>query len=154
MRESFGKPLNQHPTWREPLAEAATRLAAAWALVETAIGAVEAGAETRHLAAAAKVNAVKLAQSELPTLLHAMGAEGLRESEPFTRHIGAAQVAALTDGSTAMLLDRLGRWDPTRSSSDGGRIEFMRVFQIEGGWSFDHLRVSERPRPEPNPVRC
>ncbi len=113
VRESFGKPLNQHPTWREPLAEAATRLAAAWALVETAIGAVEAGAEARHLAAAAKVNAVKLAQSELPTLLHAMGAEGLRESEPFTRHIGAAQVAALTDGSTAMLLDRLGRWDPT-----------------------------------------
>ncbi len=113
VRESFGKPLNQHPTWREPLAEAATRLAAAWALVETAIGAAEAGAEARHLAAAAKVNAVKLAQSELPTLLHAMGAEGLRESEPFTRHIGAAQVAALTDGSTAMLLDRLGRWDPT-----------------------------------------
>ncbi len=66
VRESFGKPLNQHPTWREPLAEAATRLAAAWALVETAIGAVEAGAEARHLAAAAKVNAVKLAQSELP----------------------------------------------------------------------------------------
>ena len=112
-RQSFGKPLNQHPTWREPLAKAATRLAAAWALVEAAITAVESGAETRHLAAAAKVNAVTLAQSELPTLLHAMGAEGLRESEPFTRHIGAAQVAALTDGSTAMLLDRLGRWDPT-----------------------------------------
>ena len=25
----------------------------------------------------------------------------------------------------------------------------MRVFQIEGGWSFDHLKLSERPQPEP-----
>lgn len=113
IRQSFGKPLNQHPTWREPLAECATRLAAAWALVETAIHATETGAETRHVAAAAKINAVALAQAELPRLLHAMGAEGLRETYPFTRHIGAAQLAALTDGSTAMLLDRLGRWDPT-----------------------------------------
>jgi alkylation response protein AidB-like acyl-CoA dehydrogenase len=112
-RQSFGKPLNQHPTWREPLAECATKLVAAWALVETAILAIENGTETRHVAAAAKVNAVKLAQSELPVLLHAMGAEGLRETYPFTRHIGAAQIAALTDGSTAMLLDRLGRWNPT-----------------------------------------
>lgn len=112
-RKSFGKPLNQHPAWKEPLAECATSLAAAWALVETAICAIENGAEARHLAAAAKVNAVKLAQSDLPVLLHAMGAEGLRETYTFTRHIGAAQVAALTDGSTAMLLDRLGRWDPT-----------------------------------------
>ncbi len=54
-----------------------------------------------------------LAQRELPALLHAMGAEGLRDTYPFVRHIGAAQIAALTDGSTAMLLERLGRWDPT-----------------------------------------
>ncbi|MGL5361373.1 MAG: acyl-CoA dehydrogenase family protein [Bosea sp. (in: a-proteobacteria)] len=112
-RHTFGKPLNQHPTWREPLASCATALAASWALVETAIDATERGADTRHLAAAAKVNAVNLAQAELPRLLHAMGAEGLRDTYPFTRHIGAAQIAALTDGSTAMLLDRLGRWDPT-----------------------------------------
>jgi alkylation response protein AidB-like acyl-CoA dehydrogenase len=112
-RHAFGKPLNQQPSWREPLARCATRLAASWALVEAAIRATEDGFETRHIAAAAKVHAVELAQTELPGLLHAMGAEGLREAYCFTRHIGAAQVAALTDGSTAMLLDRLGRWDPT-----------------------------------------
>jgi alkylation response protein AidB-like acyl-CoA dehydrogenase len=111
-RHSFGKPLQQHPAWREPLAICATQLAAAWALVETAIAATESGSETRHLAAAAKVNAVTLAQTQLPVLLHAMGAEGLKENYPFARHIGAAQMAALTDGSTAMLLDRLARWDP------------------------------------------
>jgi alkylation response protein AidB-like acyl-CoA dehydrogenase len=112
-RTTFGKPLDQHPAWREPLARCATQLAAAWALVEAAIVATENGADTRHLAAAAKVNAVSLAQAQLPAMLHAMGAEGLRESYPFARHIGAAQIAALTDGSTAMLLDRLARWDPT-----------------------------------------
>lgn len=112
-RQTFGKPLNQHPSWREKLAECVTALAAAWSLVEAAITATEAGGDVRHLAAAAKVNAVALAQRELPTLLHAMGAEGLRDTYPFARHIGATQLAALTDGSTAMLLDRLGRWDPT-----------------------------------------
>lgn len=111
-RQSFGKPLEQHPAWREPLARCTTQLAAAWALVETAIMATEAGGDTRHLAAAAKVNAVSLAQTQLPALLHAMGAEGLKESYPFARHLGAAQIAALTDGSTAMLLDRLAHWDP------------------------------------------
>ncbi|MBN8532818.1 MAG: acyl-CoA/acyl-ACP dehydrogenase [Rhizobiales bacterium] len=111
-RHTFGKPLNQHPTWREPLARCATQLAAAWALVEAAVAATETGADTRHLAAAAKVNAVSLAQTQLPAMLHAMGAEGLRETYPFARHIGAAQIAALTDGSTAMLLDRLAGWDP------------------------------------------
>jgi alkylation response protein AidB-like acyl-CoA dehydrogenase len=111
-RNTFGKPLDQHPTWREPLARCATELAAAWSLVETAIDATEAGRDTRHLAAAAKVNAVSLAQAQLPAMLHAMGAEGLKQAYPFTRHIGAAQIAALTDGSTAMLLDRLARWDP------------------------------------------
>lgn len=112
-RQTFGKPLNQHANWREALAGCAVGLAAAWALVETAITTVEAGGDVRHLAAAAKVNAVALAQRELPAMMHAMGAEGLRETYPFARHIGAAQIAALTDGSTAMLLDRLGRWDPT-----------------------------------------
>ena len=27
----------------------------------------------------------------------------------------------------------------------------MRVFQIEDGWGFDNLRLSERPQPEPGP---
>jgi alkylation response protein AidB-like acyl-CoA dehydrogenase len=38
-----------------------------------------------------------------------MGAEGLRDEYPFTRHLQAAQVAALTDGSTGMLLERIAR---------------------------------------------
>ena len=27
----------------------------------------------------------------------------------------------------------------------------MRVFQIEGNWSFDNLKLAERPEPEPGP---
>lgn len=112
-RTTFGKPLGHHPAWRDKVAAIATRLAAGWALVESAISVQEENGDIRHLAAAAKVNAVALAQETLPQLLHAMGAEGLRETYPIARHIGAAQIAALADGSTAMLLDRLARWDPT-----------------------------------------
>jgi alkylation response protein AidB-like acyl-CoA dehydrogenase len=112
-RQTFGKTLTQHPAWREGIAQSATALAASWSLVEAALLATEQERDVRHLAAAAKVNAVDLAQTVLPRLLHAMGAEGLRDSYPFTRHLGAAQLAALADGSTAMLLERLGRWDPT-----------------------------------------
>jgi alkylation response protein AidB-like acyl-CoA dehydrogenase len=82
-------------------------------LVEAALSASEQDRDLRHIAAAAKVHAVELAQTELPRLLHAMGAEGLRDAYPFARHIGAAQLAGLADGSAAMLLERLGRWDPT-----------------------------------------
>lgn len=112
-RQTFGRALGQHPAWREKLAGVAVRLAAAFALVEAAAGTLEQGGDIRQSAAAAKVNAVTLAQEALPGLLHAMGAAGLDEAYPFTRHIGSAQIAALTDGSTAMLLDRLGRWNPT-----------------------------------------
>ena len=43
----------------------------------------------------------------IAALMHAMGAEGLRVQHPLLRHLAAAQVATLTDGSTEMLLDRV-----------------------------------------------
>ena len=39
----------------------------------------------------------------------AMGAQGLSEDYPFVRHLAASQVAALVDGSTEMLLERIAR---------------------------------------------
>ncbi len=112
-RRTFGKALAEHPAWREGIARSATALAASWSLVEAALSASEQDRDLRHIAAAAKVHAVELAQTEMPRLLHAMGAEGLRDAYPFARHIGAAQLAGFADGSAAMLLERLGRWDPT-----------------------------------------
>jgi alkylation response protein AidB-like acyl-CoA dehydrogenase len=50
-----------------------------------------------------------MASRHIGALMHAMGAEGLREEHPFMRHLAAAQVAALVDGSTEMLLERVAK---------------------------------------------
>ena len=106
-RQSFGRPLAGHQAWRMNLARAGTDLAAAQALVARAIDAVEAGVDAQLLSAQAKIHAVGMAETHLPVLLHAMGAEGLAPERPFARHLAAVQVAALADGSTEMLLERV-----------------------------------------------
>ena len=60
-----------------------------------------------QLAAAAKIAATQAAATHLPRLLHAMGAAGLDPRQPLTRHVQAAQLASLVDGSTEMLLERV-----------------------------------------------
>lgn len=109
VRTSFGKPLAAHQGWRLPLAQAETALAAARALLDAAIVQIASGNDAQLLSAQAKINAVTLCQQHLPQLLHAMGAEGLRPQYPFTRHLGAAQIAGLVDGSTEMLLERVAK---------------------------------------------
>ena len=109
VRHSFGRALQDHQAWRLPIAEAETELAAAKALVEEAVLAVDAGRDAQLLAAQAKVSAVQLCQRHLPHLQHALGAEGLRAERCVSRHLGAAQMASLTDGSTTILLERIAR---------------------------------------------
>jgi alkylation response protein AidB-like acyl-CoA dehydrogenase len=112
-RHTFGQPLAGHQAWRLKLAQAQTDLAAARALTAEAARAIDAGglvaADAQLLAAQAKVVAVGACQRHLPTLLHALGAEGLRPEHCAARHLGAVQMAALTDGSTDMLLERIAR---------------------------------------------
>jgi alkylation response protein AidB-like acyl-CoA dehydrogenase len=108
-RHTFGQPLTQHQGWRWMLAEAAVDLEAASALVHCAAQAIDEGSQSQDLAAKAKVFATRAAQRHLPALLHAMGAEGLRDSYPLMRHVAAAQVATLVDGSTEMLLERISK---------------------------------------------
>jgi alkylation response protein AidB-like acyl-CoA dehydrogenase len=108
-RQTFGQPLAQHQGWRWMLAEAAVDLEAASALVQCAAQAIDEGTQSQDLAAKAKVFATRAAQRHLPALLHAMGAEGLRDSYPLLRHVAAAQVATLVDGSTEMLLERISK---------------------------------------------
>jgi alkylation response protein AidB-like acyl-CoA dehydrogenase len=108
-RQTFGRALTQHQGWRWALAEAAVDLEAASALVQRAAQAIDAGIQSQDLAAKAKVFATRAAQRHLPVLLHAMGAEGLRDSYPLLRHVAAAQVATLVDGSTEMLLERISK---------------------------------------------
>ena len=108
-RQTFGQPLAQHQGWRWMLAEAAVDLEAASALVQCAAQAIDEGTQSQDLAAKAKVFATRAAQRHLPALLHAMGAEGLRDNYPLLRHVAAAQVATLVDGSTEMLLERISK---------------------------------------------
>lgn len=108
-RRSFGRPLIAHQGWRFGLAEAATDLAAARALVAEAMARVEAGEDAQLPAAQAKLVAVAAARRHIPELMHLMGAEGLSPAWPFARHIGGVQSAGLTDGSTEMLLERVAR---------------------------------------------
>jgi len=106
-RQTFGRPLAEHQGWRWPLAEAEVDLQAAQALVRLACQAIEAQAPAEKLAAQCKVAATRAAATHLPRLLHALGAAGLHPHQPLTRHVQAAQLASLVDGSTEMLLERV-----------------------------------------------
>ena len=108
-RHSFGTPLAAHQAWRIALVQAETDLAGAEALTAQAAAQIDAGEDAQLSAARAKIAATDCAQHHLPHLLHAMGAEGLRPTRCFTRHLAAAQIAALTDGTTTMLRERVAR---------------------------------------------
>lgn len=108
-RSTFGKALFDHQGWRWSLADAAVDLDAARLMVADAAAKLDAGTDVQGAAARAKVFATRMAHRHLGALLHAMGAEGLRDCHPFLRHIEGAQAATFTDGSTEMLLERIAR---------------------------------------------
>jgi alkylation response protein AidB-like acyl-CoA dehydrogenase len=109
VRTAFGGPLHSHQGWRWGLADAANDLEAARALVDQAAALIDAGADAQSASAHAKVFATRMARKHIAALMHAMGAEGLGADYPFTRHLAAAQLAGLVDGSTEMLLERIAK---------------------------------------------
>ena len=95
----------------------ASELAACRLIVAQAASLVDAGADAQLVAAQAKWLATQMAERRIPQLAQAMGAEGLREEHPFGRHLHGARVASFVDGSSEMLLERIGavmRRDPAR----------------------------------------
>lgn len=106
-RHAFGKPLADHQGWRWRLAEAASELAACRLMVDSAAELIDRDADAQLQAAQAKLLATRMAERQLPALAQAMGAEGLREEQPFSRHLLGARVAGFVDGSTEMLLERI-----------------------------------------------
>jgi len=106
-RTAFGQSLDQYQGWRWQVAQAATALQAAELLVKDACVLIDKGGEVQTAAAQAKLFATNMAQIQLGTLLHAMGAEGFLDRYAFLRHLTAAHTASLADGSTAMLLERV-----------------------------------------------
>ena len=106
-RQTFGSALHEHQGWRWRIADAAIDLEAAQQMVRAASQALDMGQTVVDLAAKAKVFATRMAEQHTAAMLHAMGANGLRDEYPFVRHMTAAQIASLTDGSTEMLLERI-----------------------------------------------
>ena len=106
-RHSFGQPLREHQAWRFTLARANVALAGARALLQQAVVAVDQDQDAALLSAQAKVLATDTCREQVSALMHLMGAEGLRPEHPFVRHLAAAQIASLTDGSDEMLLERI-----------------------------------------------
>jgi len=109
VRHTFGVPLVAHQDWRLTLARAQTDLAAAQALTDLAVARFDPGSDAQLLAAQAKVHAVATCQRHLPRILTAMGAAGLTPDRCTPRHLAALPLAALTDGTSAMLLERIAR---------------------------------------------
>jgi alkylation response protein AidB-like acyl-CoA dehydrogenase len=106
-RSAFGKTLAEHQGWRWRLAEASAELAGGRLLVAHAAALIDARADAQLAAAQAKLVCTRLAERQLPVLAQAMGAEGLRETYPFGRHLAGARVASFVDGSSEMLLERI-----------------------------------------------
>ena len=106
-RHTFGVALAEHQGWRWRLAEAASELAACRLMVAQAAELIDAGQDAQLVSAQAKLLATRMAERQLHALAQAMGAEGLRETHPFGRHLIGARVASFVDGSTEMLLERI-----------------------------------------------
>lgn len=116
-RQSFGQPLETHQAWRFSLAQAETDLAVSRNFVYFAAQQVDCERDAQLVSAQAKIHAVNTCQKYMPALLHAMGAEGLREEYPFARHLAATQAATLVDGSTEMLLERVAKLSHSTKST-------------------------------------
>jgi alkylation response protein AidB-like acyl-CoA dehydrogenase len=107
VRETFGKPLNERQGWRWYLADASIDLSAARLLVAQASSRIDSGLDAQVDAAKAKIFATRMGERHLPALLQAMGAEGMLEKYPLSRHLIGARIAGYVDGSTEMLLERV-----------------------------------------------
>jgi len=99
-RNAFGRPVlaNQGLQWE--LADVATDLEAARRLTEHAARALDAGEAAIVECAHAKKFATRVALSGIAQCMQAMGATGLRDQEPFGRHLAAAKMCAFLDGTT------------------------------------------------------
>lgn len=108
-RHAFGKPLLAHQGLRWELAEVATRLEAANALVFRAAECVERGEPIVTLAAQCKTFAVDTALWGVDQCIRAMGAVGTSGAHRLSMLQAEVRMAAYGDGTNQMLLDRIGR---------------------------------------------
>ncbi len=107
-RQAFGSPLLGHQGLRWGLADVATGLESTRALTYRAARIFGAGGDAQLAAAHAKKAAGEFATPAVAACIQAMGAAGLRAACPLGRHLSAAGIAAIVDGTTGMMNERIG----------------------------------------------
>jgi alkylation response protein AidB-like acyl-CoA dehydrogenase len=107
-RRSFGRTLLEHQGLRWHLVDVATELEAARMLTYRAAHIIAAGGDAQVEAAMAKKYAAEMATRGIAACMQAMGAEGLRPEHGLGRHLASARIAAIVDGTTEMMSERIG----------------------------------------------
>ncbi|MEO1492215.1 MAG: acyl-CoA dehydrogenase family protein [Pseudomonadota bacterium] len=109
-RTAFGAPLSEKQGLRWMLADVATDLAAANALIDKALATFEAGdAQMPDLAAHAKKFTTRVVLKGLGACMQAMGANGFRQDFPVARHFAAAKMTQYMDGATEIQNEVIAR---------------------------------------------
>jgi alkylation response protein AidB-like acyl-CoA dehydrogenase len=106
-RHSFGQPIIAHQGLRWSLVDVATDIEALRALTYQAGAKIDNGEDASLAAAYAKKLAGRVGVPAITACIQAMGANGLKQEFPLTRHLMSAKIAAFTDGSTEMMNERI-----------------------------------------------
>ena len=107
-RKAFGRPIIEHQGLRWSLVDVATDIEALRALTHQAGEMIDRGEDACFPAAYAKKFAGRVSVPAVTACIQAMGANGLKQEFPLSRHLMSAKIAAFTDGSTEMMNERIG----------------------------------------------
>jgi alkylation response protein AidB-like acyl-CoA dehydrogenase len=108
-RQAFGQSLLEHQGLRWSLAGVANRLEASRLLTYRAARLVAEEGDAMLAAAHAKKFAGDMGVQAIADCIQAMGARGMRDDIPLSRHLACAKLACYTDGSTEMQNERIGK---------------------------------------------
>ena len=99
-REAFGRTIDNFQGLQWKLADCATDLEAARALTRSAAEEYEHNGATALAAAHAKKFAANAAFTRVADCMQIAGADGLRRTQPYARHLEAAKIAQYIDGTS------------------------------------------------------
>lgn len=107
-RTAFGVKLLNHQGLRWSLADVATELTASKLLTRNSALQIARGEDAILSASQAKSFAAQMAVRNVAACMQVMGAIGLKDDQPFGRHLAGARIAGYVDGTTEIQRDRIG----------------------------------------------
>lgn len=107
-RIAFGKPVLEYQGLRWSLADVKTELTALRLMLYNAAQTIDAGQDAQSIAAMSKKYANDKALQAISQCMQAMGAEGLLDLYPLSRHLNCARAFCYTDGTPEMMNERIG----------------------------------------------